>query len=62
VKIKKSIESASKKGFFKRRKTRHFEEIDAMVEQLLSSCSFPSKTRASFLLVIFCAHFKRIFL
>jgi hypothetical protein len=33
MKIKKSIESATKKGFFKRRKTQHLEEIDAIVEQ-----------------------------
>jgi hypothetical protein len=33
MKIKKSIESATKKGFFKRRETQHLEEIDAIVEQ-----------------------------
>jgi hypothetical protein len=33
MKIKKSIESATKKGFFKRRKTQHLEQIDAIVEQ-----------------------------
>jgi len=34
MKIKKSIESATKKGFFKRKKTQHLEQIDALVKQV----------------------------
>jgi len=33
MKSNKPIESATKKGCFKRRKTEHLEEIDARVEQ-----------------------------